>query len=385
MEKDIYKKLLTLGLQSSTVRSRILTLSSLWQKLENEKILFNAAKTDEVASHLGWLLKQSNLQYGNFWIEELEKVEVRMQVLMETLELFASSLAQSNIHIVALKNAGIAKGIYPVLACSPMGDIDLLVSSKDFHKAHDIIVKELGFTFKFRSELEEENLEEAFKGGGTEYYKEINGYTVWLELQWRPIAGRWIQPHNEPKGDDLMNRSVAIEGSSVRILSPEDNLLQVCLHTAKHSYVRAPGFRLHSDVDRIVRYQEINWDKFISNTLNLQLKTAVYFSLFFAKDLLNTPIPQRVFESLKPSWYRDKIIHYYVNKAGIFNQKKKKFSRLGYIIFNLSLYDSMGENMKAIFPPLDTMRLRYPKCSSINIPYYWGIRLMNLVFKRATL
>ena len=47
-----------------------------------------------------------------------------------------------------------------------------------------------------------------------------------------------------------------------QILSPEDNLLQVALHTAKHSYVRAPGFRLHSDVDRIVCFQEINWNIF---------------------------------------------------------------------------------------------------------------------------
>jgi hypothetical protein len=366
------QKILCLALKSTPVLEILEELYTLWKLVPNERELLEDAKTDEVASHLGWLLKQSNLQYGEYWIEELEQVEDRMQVLMKALEVIAASLAQSNIYIVALKNAGIAKVIYPVLACSPMSDIDLLVSSKDFHKAHDIIIKELGFTFKFRSELEEENLEEAFKGGGTEYYKEINGYTVWLELQWRPIAGRWIQPHNEPNGDNLINRSISIVGSSVRILSPEDNLLQVCLHTAKHSYVRAPGFRLHSDVDRIVRYQEINWDKIISNTLNLKLKTAVYFSLFFAKDLLNTPIPERVFKSLRPAWYRKKIILHYVDKAGIFNQKKKKFSRLGYIIFNLSLYDSMRENMKRKKRVVETnvrqKKRRIEKKKNRNVP-----------------
>ena len=54
-------------------------------------------------------------------------------------------------------------------------------------------------------------------------------------------------------GDDLIDRSQQIEGTSLRILSPEDNLLQVCLHTAKHSYVRSPGFRLHLDVDQLFR------------------------------------------------------------------------------------------------------------------------------------
>ena len=28
-------------------------------------------------------------------------------------------------------------------------------------------------------------------------------------------------------------------------LNPEWNSVQVCLHTAKHSYTQAPGFRLH--------------------------------------------------------------------------------------------------------------------------------------------
>lgn len=382
---NTYQKALCLGLKSSDLNEKVEELEFLWKEVKNEEELFEVAKVDEVASHVGWLLHQSSVPYAPYWVEQVDLVEKRIRVLMNTLEKVAKTLSNFDIPIVALKNAGIAKGIYPILACSPMGDIDLLVSSSDFHKAHEILIKELGFIFKFRSELEEEDLEEAFKGGGTEYYKEIDGYTVWLELQWRPIAGRWIQPHNEPNGDELIKRSKHIDGSAVRILSPEDNLLQVCLHTAKHSYVRAPGFRLHSDVDRIVRYQDINWDVFTSNVLRLQLKTAVYFSLYFASKLLETPIPEKVFRSLEPVWYRKKIIGYYVSKAGIFNQKKKKFSRLGYIIFNLALYDSMGENLKSIFPPKETMKLKYPSCSTINLPYFWSLRLMNLLFKRAKL
>ena len=94
-------------------------------------------------------------------------------------------------------------------------------------------------------------------------------------------------------GNELIDNSINIKNSSVKILAPEDNLLQVALHTAKHSYVRAPGFRLHSDVDRIIRFQKIDWSHFEKIVLKLKLKTAVYFSLFFAKDLLCTPIPKK--------------------------------------------------------------------------------------------
>jgi len=304
---------------------------------------------------------------------------------MNVLEDVSSKLKRNGIDIVALKNAGITKAIYKNNACSPMGDIDLLVRSIDFRKAHDIILNELGFTFEFRSEFEEEDLEEAFRGGGTEYYKIVEGYKVWLELQWRPIAGRWIQPHNEPNGNKLMDNSIEVENSSVRILAPEDNLLQVALHTAKHSYVRAPGFRLHSDVDRIVRFQKIDWSIFVNKVLTLKLKTAVYFSLFYAKQLLETPIPNDVLEKLNPVWYRKSLIEYFIKKADFFDQTKKKFSKTGYIIFNLALYDSVMENLTAFFPSYDSIKIKYPIKNKWQLPYYYTIRFKDLLFKRAKL
>lgn len=378
-------EVLKLGLSSEDTNTRLKKIENIWSKIDSEELLFQSAKVDEVSSHIAWLLKQSKLEYSQDWIHECNNVEQRITFLMATLEKVGRHLKDNNINVVALKNAGICKGIYQNHACSPMGDIDLLVSASDFHEAHHSLIKELGFTFKFRSELEEENLEEAFKGGGTEYFKEVKGYTVWLELQWRPIAGRWIQPHNEPNGDELMKRSIPIKDSAVKILAPEDNLLQVALHTAKHSYVRAPGFRLHSDVDRIVRYQIIDWDLFKKTVKELKLKTAVYFSLYFASELLGTPIPVKVLKELKPNCLRRKVILYFIDKAGIFNQKKKKFSKFGYIIFNLFLYDSISEILKAVFPPFDSMKIKYNIKKKWQLPYYYIIRLKELVVKRAKL
>lgn len=379
------KQILKIGLSSGDNENRINELIKLWIKVNSESSLFKAAKTDEVASHVAWLLKQSQLNYSPVWLQEYDEVEKRVTILMDTLEEVAQHLNQNNIEVVALKNAGITKGIYQNYGCSPMGDIDLLVSVSDFYKAHQLLIEDMGFTFKFRSELEEESIEEAFKGGGTEYFKKVADYTIWLELQWRPIAGRWIQPHNEPNGDELLQRSISVKDSFVRILAPEDNLLQVALHTAKHSYVRAPGFRLHSDVDRIVRYQIINWDVFVNQVIQLKLKTAVYFSLFFAKELLETPIPEDTLKRLKPNWFGEKVVLYYISKAGIFNQQKKKFSKMGYIIFNLALYDSISEIKKAILPPFANLKLNYNLKSKWQMPYYHLKRIKELLFKRAKL
>lgn len=383
MTKD-YKKILNLALSGVQIEEKIIQFEVLWSAV-NEESLFRHAQVDEVASHIAYILKSSNLKYASYWDKEYEEVNQRVSVLMHVLDEVGTKLKENDIEIVALKNAGIAKAVFKNNACSPMGDLDLLVRSKDFRNAHEIILKELGFTFKFRSEFEEEDLEDAFRGGGTEYYKIVEGYKVWLELQWRPIAGRWIQPHNEPNGDMLMDNSIGVENSNIRILAPEDNLLQVALHTAKHSYVRAPGYRLHSDVDRVVRFQSINWNKFENKVCDLELKTAVYFSLFFAKKLLETPIPETVLIKLKPVWFRGRSIHYFIKKAGLYNQNKKKFTKLGYILFNLALYDSIGENLKAIFPSFDSIKIKYPIKNKWSLPYFYVIRIKDLVFKRAKL
>ena len=379
-----YKKILNISLSSLPLIDKVQLVSDLWSSINEEK-LYKYALRDEVSSHLAFVLKSTDLNYNACWDKDFLKMDSKIAILMDTLEKVASKLKEYNIEIVALKNAGIAKGLYSNYACSPMGDLDLLIRTNDFKKAHEVILNELGFIFKFRSEFEFEDLDEAFRSGGTEYYKIIDGYKVWLELQWRPIAGRWIQPHNEPNGNELMRNSISIKNSSVKILAPEDNLLQVALHTAKHSYVRAPGFRLHSDVDRVIRFQQIDWKRFENKVLKLKLKTAVYFSLFFAKDLLGTPIPNEVLRNLRPIWYRKIIIRHYIKKAGIHNQENKKFTKVGYIIFNLSLYDNVGENLKAIFPPFDSIKIKYPITKKSQLPYFYILRLKDLLLKRAKL
>ena len=89
-------------------------------------------------------------------------------------------------------------------------------------------------------------------------------------------------------------------GTKVGILSPEDNLLQVCVHTAKHSYVRAPGLRLHLDVERIVAHKQIDWEVFLRKVKDAHVKTSTYYSLYLANMLFGTPIPQAVLDALHP-------------------------------------------------------------------------------------
>ena len=343
--------------------------------------LYKEAIQDEVFTHLAYLLRTYKLENDEVLKTSLESISKKMNIFLSELNNIGLGLKKENISVVALKNAGILIGIYKNLFCSPMGDLDLLVKKKDFYLAHEIITKKLGYKFKFRSNLEKEDIKLAYLHGGSEYYKVVDNIKVWVEIQWRPVAGRWIQENSEPDSDQLIKDSIAIKDTKVKILEPTDNLLQVCLHTAKHSYCRAPGFRLHSDVDRVVRFNKINWKVFFNKIVDLQIKTAVYYSLFFSKILLKTPIPEDVLIKLKPNFLKNKIMLGFVFNAGIFNQHKKKFSKLGYIFFNILLFDSLRNLIIGIFPNKKEIHSNniYDRCK-FNFK-----RISSLIFKRQRL
>ena len=61
------------------------------------------------------------------------------------------ALKAENIPLIALKNAGIARAIYPYLEECPMGDFDVLVKKSDFVRAHEIVMQQ-GFDLGFRAE-----------------------------------------------------------------------------------------------------------------------------------------------------------------------------------------------------------------------------------------
>lgn len=322
---------------------------------------------ESLTTRFGEAHRTMNLRIGSY-LQELDRV--------------VNLLSEQGVRIVALKNGGIARGVISCPGCCPMGDIDLLVAKEHFRDAHQLLLSE-GYRFAFRSPLEVATVQHAEQHGGGEYCIELaDGSQFWLELQWRPVAGRWIRPDQEPSAEELIERSLEIPGTAVRLLSPEDNLLQVCLHTAKHSFVRAPGFRLHLDVVRLVSGFPIDWDLFLKRVILLRVKTPVYISLLIPSDLLGVPIPQNVLDTLQPPHWKRKLLVNWLNRIGLFSPHEKKFGRFGYLLFNALLYDNAFGLLRGVFPAKEWMKSQYDIRSDCWLPYYYVKRLTGLLFRR---
>ncbi|MDP2046068.1 MAG: nucleotidyltransferase family protein, partial [Deltaproteobacteria bacterium] len=348
----------------------------LYEKL-GDRAAFALARENQVDSLLAHVLMEvSGSEVSAPWRQAHDETFQRLSLYLDELDRLAARLAADGIPLVALKNGGIARGIFPCPGCCPMGDLDVLVEKRHFRRAHELLLDE-GYTFEFRSPLEKAWLPAAEQSGGAEYWKVLpGGEKLWLELQWRPVAGRWIRPDQEPKAEELLARSIPIPGSAVRLLAPEDNLLQIALHTAKHSYVRAPGFRLHTDVDRLVRRQALNWDLFLTRVRSLGVKTPVFFSLAIPRSLFGTPIPDKVLAQLQPHPWKLALITNWLQGVGLFNPGEPKFGRAGFVLFTALLYDDLKGLWRGLFPGKDWMRVHYRFQSSWLLPYYYGRRLM---------
>ncbi|MBR5569905.1 MAG: nucleotidyltransferase family protein [Oscillospiraceae bacterium] len=329
-----------------------------------------------VASHI---MELGLLELPAYWMEAYNKEKAHLGFLKDKAAEICRVMDENGITMVVLKNGGIMSDMVADPAACPMEDIDSLVKKSDFKKAHQILMDH-GFFFKFRSEFEEEDLESAFRDGSTEYRIETPaGEDMWFELAWRAVAGRWIRRDLEPDADALIAQSYFAPGTKVGILSPEDNLLQVSVHTAKHSYVRAPGLRLHLDVERIVAHKQINWDLFLKKVEAAHVKTSTYYSLYLAKMLFNTPIPANVLDALYPGKRKNKRILKLISKAGLLHPGKPKFSKLQFLRFQTSLYDSKKDAWFVLCPPNGGLREIYGYKNPLLTPYYLILRGLDLV------
>ncbi len=373
-----YFKLMSLIIREKNTNEELEYIKQSENKIRSNEFYEVALEHELVSTIAAKLIKKTGLELGGPWKKEMEDTRARLGFLFAKVEELGAELKANGIPLILLKNGGIAIDIMDDLAECPMGDIDMLCRKSDFHKAHEIILRH-GFNFKFRSIYEFENLDEAFADGSTEYSIQNGNETAWIELAWRPVAGRWIRKDKEPKADVLVEASHKAKRSVNHVLSNEDNLLQVSCHTAKHSYVRAPGYRLHLDVDRIVSNNDIDWKLFIQKVNDVHSRVAVYFSLYLAKEILGTDIPVFVLDELRPSKARENRIMNMLLKAGLMHPHSRKFSKLSFLKFQTALYDSFGDFLAVLFPPASDLKLKYKYNSCLMTPYYWCWYVLDMV------
>ncbi|MEO1558750.1 MAG: nucleotidyltransferase family protein, partial [Cyanobacteria bacterium J06632_19] len=170
--------------------------------------------------------------------------------LLKLLDLLESH----NIHAIPIKGAVLAVCAYGNVALRQFGDLDILVREQDAIKARDLLVSS-GYesTYNFNREQEVARLKSPYCKDNNYFHKHTR---VNLDFHWQ-LLQRYLSFPLEHEELWQRHDTVSIAGKTVRNLSPEDNLLFLCVHASRDRWNK---LRLISDVAHLIEVSpEMNW------------------------------------------------------------------------------------------------------------------------------
>ena len=231
------------------------------------------------------------------------------------LEEILLALNQENISVALLKGIHLAEYVYGNLALRGMADIDILVKEQDLTQA-DVLLQASGaqpLTLGNRQQ----------KGDSGKHFSYVfDADGIHVELHWKPISGNFAEM------DTLWSRMVTAQAGAVKalVLSPEDLLTHLCLHSAEH--LHELRLRMVYDLATILsRYGDaFNWSRTMKVIKEWEAETACYAFLSLTRDFFGTHVPEEVLLELKSSAADDEILSWI---ATLFKRKnERRYSRL---------------------------------------------------------
>lgn len=218
------------------------------------------------------------------WLEQRHQVNLhRALLLSRELIRIVDHLGALGLEVLPYKGLALAELIYGDIALRQSGDIDLLVRPRDFSAVRDAIL-DLGYSPHVRFSAAEEK---AYLRSGYERVFDGAAGSNLLEVQWA------IQPRFYSIDFDLnavfqRASTITVAGHAMKTPSPEDLLLVLSAHAAKHVWKRLIWL---CDIARIMSISTLNWSWIGSEVRTLGIARIVGVSMVLAKRLLNATIP----------------------------------------------------------------------------------------------
>jgi len=285
-------------------------------------------------------------------------------------------LQNDNIPVIVLKGAFLAEVVYGNIALRSMGDVDLLVEKSDLARVEKIL-PEMGYSPSRRFWIEAEcathqHLPPFIKPGAA------------------PLEIHWIIVH--PTGpfridvDGLWKRArpTLIAGVEVLVLSPEDLLLHLCLHTSfQHRFII--GLRALCDISETLWHyrDEMDWEQVRLRARQWGAGKCGYLTLHLARELLGALVPDDVLSALEPSGLHPRFVTW--AREQIFTEPDKALplsANLARIWGADRLQDKAAAFLKTAFPSRESMATMYPAPpSSRRIYLYYPVRLKDLLLQ----
>lgn len=187
------------------------------------------------------------------------------------------------IEVLPYKGLVLSEMYYGDMALRQSGDLDLFVRKGDVARIKNA-VRELGYTV--RVPIPEEAEQDYISSGYECTLDSAAGKNV-LELQWA------LQPHFYAVDfdmDGLFDRAVkvTVAGRELKTPSPEDLVLVLSVHAAKHVWGRLIWL---CDIAQLLKAGDLNWNWIEVQAQKLGIERILRITMLLADQFLATPIP----------------------------------------------------------------------------------------------
>lgn len=204
--------------------------------------------------------------------------------LTQLLSKILDHLRTHSVRAMPYKGPVLAVSLYGNLAHRQFCDLDILIRPDDVSRAKLALAK-LGLVpHEHLSPAEEK----AHVASGNEYVFDRAGNRNLVEIQWR-ILPRFYAVEFDVDGFFARATTVDLGSLQVSTLCPEDLLLVLCVHAAKHLWEKLSWI---CDIAQLAASPAINWDHVKHEAERLGIERIVAVSFYLAQKLLGSPVPQ---------------------------------------------------------------------------------------------
>jgi putative nucleotidyltransferase-like protein len=221
---------------------------------------------------------------------EMQRLEQRYRTNLHKTLLLARELIRIldclealAVEVMPYKGVVLAEAAYGDMALRQSSDIDLLIRTHDFPRIREAI-RELGYTPNLPLSPREE---QAYLRSGYECAFDSPAGPNLLELQWA-LQPRFYAVEMDMNGLFQHSVTVTIAGRTMKTLSPEDLLLVLSLHAAKHAWGRLVWL---CDIARLMSEPNLNWEWIKQQAGELGIARILNVTLLLANRLLGASIP----------------------------------------------------------------------------------------------
>lgn len=255
-------------------------------------------------------------------------------VFKERLKKIDAHFRQHQVRAVLLKGLSLAERYYPNPQMRSFGDLDLLVSQKDFQKAEQVLQEMGGKRDSGDIKWDGNRFKSVWLFDCT--HVELHGSLLY-EREFDPFEGH--------------TRRCTIDGILwVEELSAEINFVYLCGHHAfQHLFDELYWLM---DLDLLIRKENLNWRHVKKIAKDLKLRKAVYASTYILKKQFKTPLPKKMIKRSMTNF----LIGRFVNPENILSYAHKPPS-FYYLFLKAILRDRVTEMISYSFKRLFQKKL----------------------------